>query len=372
VWTKDPAVQQKTNLIPLPPRIDKSTGDLYFGYEVASDVPLNSNGKESSARVYYGKGGRAETFVKGISLALCEGKARCKREMTISRAERKVIELGQNQLIAVVDPQENIGETSGTDNKIVVTIDDFLVEDIRHIMRNTGWPIAAGVQERWFAGEERIADISASADGFDFSGEGRFLDTSLVKMDWVIQNAPLASGTQGAINKLIDPTRYTGEGISDKIRDNIIEFRKKFKGGKIPLSDIRQRGEPLFVQSVLQDATKFGNPINEVYATVGKVGIYSLPLGFARRLARGTYEVTLQGVGIVLFDSFDFEGEQPLGCWGRWSYGPVPIPGLTTCVWNSDFQRYRKIKKRGGDFMIQSDVKQYSFAKPVTFLLEMR
>lgn len=372
VWIQEPTVQQKTNLIPLIPRIDRDTGDLYFGYEVASDVPLNSNGKESGARVYYGREGRAETFVKGISLALCEGRARCKREMIISRAERKALELGQNQLIAVVDPQENIGETSGKDNKVVVTIDDFLVEDIRHIMRNTGWPIAASVQDRWFAGEERVANISASTDGFDFSGGGRFLETRSVEMDWVIENAPLASGTQGAINKLIDPSRYGGEEIYKQIRRNILFLRTNQREREVPLSDSTQKGALLFRQTLLQDATKLGNPVNEVYATVGRIGIYSLPLGVARRVARGTYEVTFQGVGVVLFDSFDFESEQPLGCWARWSYGPVPIPGVTTCIWNSDFQVYRKVKKRGGDYMIQSDVKPYYFEKPKTFVLEMR
>jgi Family of unknown function (DUF6402) len=278
--------------------------------------------------------------------------------------------LGSNQIISTLDMGNIYPESNENDNIIFSSVDDFLVEDIRHIMRNKGWNTAAALQDFWFNGQERIANPDL---GYDYSGGNAYLLENVVSMDWIIANAPLGSRIQGIVSKLTDPTSIlTSDGLN-RLEKLVKRKRKEYNTDEFPLFDSKSSAEDLVADRIDAKETKYSSNIdNEVYAVLGRFAIRSAAIGYAVRVARGEFQVTVTGVGLFVVDSFDFAGEQSLGCWGRWDRGPSPISPGTECVGNDDFRRYRILKKRGGDFIIKSDVKIYNFATPVVTNISLK
>jgi hypothetical protein len=69
-----------------------------------------------------------------------------------------------------------------------------------------------------------------------------------------------------------------------------------------------------------------------------------------------TYQVDLSDVGIYIKDSYDFNGDQDLGCWDPVAntVGRTGLFGNSTCVGNVDFRTWRAANNRGGDFLVYS------------------
>ena len=113
---------------------------------------------------------------------------------------------------------------------------------------------------------------------------------------------------------------------------------------------------------------------------------YFLPKGAAAFVpaagnAPNRMTVTISEVGIYARDSFDFNGDQPLGIWNiedqdikkvslaPWPLNPgqVPDDGLYkadmgwTYVSNETFRKYRDKAGNGCDFLVYSDVKFFAF-----------
>lgn len=77
--------------------------------------------------------------------------------------------------------------------------------------------------------------------------------------------------------------------------------------------------------------------------------------------------VNVDRVGIYVVDSYDFDGPQDLGAWDYKSKSAhVYHPGIPQ-VTNADFREWRKKNKRGGDFLIYSDVKVTMLDQTDTF-----
>ncbi len=295
-------------------------------------------------------------------------------QATVTRAERPPMKIGENQLIATIDPHNRFPETAGKDNRVIHTIDDFLVEDIRHILRNKGWNVSASIQDIWFNGRERIADLSQPR-GIDLRGGPAYIRTDLVTIDWLFENAPIGSGIRKYVRKLTDPANYLQPEQKAFIKNNIRGLKSRYRGQPVvPIADINGSSQALLDQIVLSYGTNYlSNPYNDLYAAVGRIGLRGIPLGTAERLGDGRFRVSINGIAVFVFDSFDFGGDQPLGCWARWNIGPEPVPYVTECVGNRDFRRYRRIKKRGGDFIIQTPVKRYvTIFPPQPFIVNLR
>lgn len=69
-----------------------------------------------------------------------------------------------------------------------------------------------------------------------------------------------------------------------------------------------------------------------------------------------THRVHITQLGVYIRDSYDFNDDQPLGNWGPDEVRMMPSPRLAM-VENASFRRWRREYKRGGDFIIFSDVR---------------
>ena len=81
------------------------------------------------------------------------------------------------------------------------------------------------------------------------------------------------------------------------------------------------------------------------------------------------YRVSIEEVGICLADSYDFNGDQPLGFWDESGVSRIGFP--SNYVSNADFRAWRDRQGNtgGGDFLICSDVRTIRRRPADTFLV---
>jgi hypothetical protein len=80
------------------------------------------------------------------------------------------------------------------------------------------------------------------------------------------------------------------------------------------------------------------------------------------------YSVEIEQVGFYIFDSYDFNGLQPLGFWSQSGFSPVPMPGYDF-VENATFREWRDQHRHGGDYYVFSDLKVIRRNPPDSFVL---
>jgi hypothetical protein len=137
---------------------------------------------------------------------------------------------------------------------------------------------------------------------------------------------------------------------------------------------------------------------DDLFFTVGNFDWRFLPAGQAEYLPSsrqdrpGMLEVTINEVGVYVYDTFDFNGEQPLGFWNVDSeavrlYMPKEdyarkIPDISTDplywtgmgyveVTNQTFRRYREVVQNGLDLHLYSEVKFFPVT-PAKFMFSLR
>lgn len=145
------------------------------------------------------------------------------------------------------------------------------------------------------------------------------------------------------------------------------------------------------------------DPKDDYFLAVGNFDWRFLPMGSAELLPAqdGTPDrlrVTFTEVGIYAYDTYDFNGNQPLGYWdvdaevlqltpgpaALWSHGILSAPkdvdsdpaykknmGLVR-IGNSSFRCYRDKTKMGRDFLLYSDVKPVKLSGNRGFTFELQ
>jgi len=84
--------------------------------------------------------------------------------------------------------------------------------------------------------------------------------------------------------------------------------------------------------------------------------------------ATPAYQVRITEVGVYVADSYDFNGDQPLGFWNEKKNTMSMINPLAgTYVNNASFRDWRTANGLGGDFRVLSDVRRLKLATPDAF-----
>lgn len=101
---------------------------------------------------------------------------------------------------------------------------------------------------------------------------------------------------------------------------------------------------------------------------------------------RPGWQVEVSEVGVYIYDSFDFEGNQYLGCWSDNPDGFLPVmppaasagiggmampltPPQFTPIGNRDFREWRTRNSKGGDFLVYSDMLRVPLNPPDRFIV---
>ena len=124
--------------------------------------------------------------------------------------------------------------------------------------------------------------------------------------------------------------------------------------------------------------------LDDLTAALGNFSIYVTPLVGEVLPVIGGSVVKLHQVGFHVMDSYDFQGDQFLGTWDEstnsasfeepvhyegdpdWEEGDPPWHGA---VYNFSFRDWRTANRKGGDFLVYSDVQVLKRNPPDSFMI---
>ena len=114
----------------------------------------------------------------------------------------------------------------------------------------------------------------------------------------------------------------------------------------------------------------YGAVLDSMVAALGNFSIYVSPIAGEASLEQGRTKIRLDKVGFHVMDSFDFEGSQSLGYWDE-DANRVETGFFFggTSVSNESFREWRARDKKGGDFLVYSDVKIVTLNPPSVFIV---
>lgn len=241
----------------------------------------------------------------------------------------------------------------------------FSITQIPGIMGALSWNTAAALMNDWFSrsshsdpltGAPNTSAVTISwANGFSRSKS--VYDTLVADRIWA------NSAAQDLIRRRLVSTGLPGPGTSSTfgsvsaspaVLDNdYVNYRAVSQGLFAPLDGLAGALANFVFRVVVQGTITDTGP-SPWYA-------------FGTQRA---YRADIQRVAIYIRDSYDFNGDQELGCWDPVA-NTVSRTGIgeanATCVGNADFRTWRSANGRGGDFLIFSSPNILSTSDQFTF-----
>lgn len=243
------------------------------------------------------------------------------------------------------------------------------IRSIPRIMRGRGWVKGAALLDNWF--RRGVTD--------------RAPDTTTITMDWALR----FGRARQVYEQLLREKIWVNEAARQQIRTLLIR-KALLRPGQCSafgaLSDPVPGQDPDYInQRPAGDYTVF----DDMTAALGNFNFRVVVAGGVEAAGFGRYRVVINEVGVYIRDSFDFDGDQNLGCWSEDPdlFSPIMLPGsstpprgaglwdsfvasqtpLFTPVGNRDFRNWRTRNNRGGDFLVFSDLKRTTLNPPDAF-----
>jgi hypothetical protein len=247
-----------------------------------------------------------------------------------------------------------------------------MLSDLTHIpriMRRQGWLNGARLLDQWFSRSRAVAPAYSSSD------------TTTIRMDAWVLTFPRA---REVYDRLVRERIWSNPAARPVVTAML---RRKGLLGVSPrsfgrLTDPVPSQDPDYVnQRPAGGYTHF----DDMAAALGNFNLRVVVAGTVAPVGPGLFghQVQITEVGVYVRDSFDFEGDQYLGCWSDDPDGFFPFmppdpgagmgfsfqPPLFSPVGNRDFRAWRDRTGRGGDFLVFSDLKRVPVNPPDTFVV---
>lgn len=244
---------------------------------------------------------------------------------------------------------------------------EFSIAQIPGIIDAKGWTVAAALLRRWFAAEPNAAP------------EKGVPCLDLIKMDWVLG----FERAKAAYQKIFDQGLWKSANAKKEMT-NVLKRRGLFYARASTPVDRKSVRLPSTHADHIQFVGVGGGswemataPIDHLTAALARFNLHVVALGGVEGSsgAGGRCSFTVTELGVYVRDSYDFNDEpgedQELGRWDPddKSVGRSFLSG-GTIVRNSAFRKWRSEKKKGGDYLIFSDVRYTALARPETLILE--
>jgi len=221
--------------------------------------------------------------------------------------------------------------------------------NIPRIMRHHGWANGARLLETWFNNPVTTAPVYGPPE------------TSTIRMDTWLLTFPRA---RRVYEQMIRERVWANDAARMQLRTVLARTRILGSTGTydplpLPTPDV----DPLAINF---RAVSFGfNELDDLSAALGNFVFKVAVAGDLARTSAGRTQLTVRHIGLFIRDSFDFNGTQFLGYWDDTDNSvSTKNPFSGTGVWNSDFRTWRTRNRRGGDFLVFSDVKRLTLSKP--------
>lgn len=256
-----------------------------------------------------------------------------------------------------------------------VIIEPLALSRLPGAMRNMGWNTAAALMQRWFdspAWEMSEAWKNSRTQPDPMSLSAVRCDEGIVKMDWAMQFERCREAVEIAESKLT-----TVSGIERLT--SLLEKSGWTGKGEHTLGAVTMSALQMDVVSQV-NFVRFGEAwdvLDDMYGALGKATIKVGVVGKthseedpASGQIRNFFRV--ENLGFYIRDHYDFNGLQYLGTWTEdrvltkaetvltlSPYGKIVLrlkDGPFAAVTNGDFRKYRDTTRKGGDFIIYSDI----------------
>lgn len=259
-----------------------------------------------------------------------------------------------------------MSESESTVLPIKLNAEELDITKIPEAMRQNGWVNGPILMDKWF---------SQTANN---QPEKNPPSTDLIKMDWVL-SFPRA---EMVYRKLMQEQAWVNTPARTEIKAML--QRKNMLGDKPMKFGTPKIGLP-FVDKYSTQYRLVGGYLDMAFGKIddlrGALGNFKFkvivigevePIVNHKRMPIGKHRVTINEVGIYVWDSYDFNddpGENQL--LGNWDFddnsaGRTLLNGGLT-VRNSDFRDWREKTGMGGDYLIFSDIKYTKLSQPNIF-----
>lgn len=223
------------------------------------------------------------------------------------------------------------------------------VTDLPKIMAAKGWLKGKALMDRWF---------SLPANDKPAAGKP---DTSTIKMEWVLSFNRAKNVYDDALKD-----RIWVNGNAQREIVKMLHRSKLLLAAKTdtPFGSLTRPIDAIdrdYVQYRAVTETK----LDDLGAALGKFVFRFAVEGKVSPESAGLRTITIEKVGVYVWDSYDFNGTQVLGFWDKddnsvsdsvWGFGSGSL------IDNESFRDWRKANSKGGDFYVYSDVKQLKAA----------
>lgn len=262
----------------------------------------------------------------------------------------------------------------------------FTITNLSASMRAQGFDVGAGLMDRWFAGIARVMSDAEKRGLVDpRTLPPQLIDERTVTMAWLLRFSRAATVQRTLLDEWNKGDR-AGRSLA-QLATRIRESR----GGR-PITKAMRFGDLSRPAKVIDRTCQinlqrlgsgFLDPIDDLFAAIANASIKLAVSARLEPLSAGRLRVTVDQVGTYLRDTYDFNGDQPLGSWSRTGFSraallapEIPIDPTTAdndgsfdrnrfyTVTNETFRKYRRRYNRGTDFTIFSDVRRTRLDPP--------
>lgn len=279
----------------------------------------------------------------------------------------------------------------------------FDIQDVPKAMRKVGMPMAAKLQERWFAGQENYSrssqDLQHEIDQNGARYTPAMVDSTTITMAWVLS----FDRAKKAFDELIGE-RLTTPGALDALRTALTPYKKHrdifgWPTANFDLLAFHRMFQFQFIGANASWSERIGEFIARTVTARGVPDDLTGALGAFNFYAAVRYayfdhpkpEAVVTDVSVYVRDPYEFSGDQYLGHWSPSHVAVVPahqlaggtgwldypvldgdIHGKDSVLYpvkNSDYRDWRARHGQGGDFMIYTDRLHVKLPRPIRVAL---
>lgn len=224
-------------------------------------------------------------------------------------------------------------------------------------MRAKGWNNGAALMDEWFAGAPNDKPDQGSPD------------TTTIKMDqWVLTFARAKEVFDAMVREKVWMNDAAKQALKLVLRRKGLLGPVISRFGNLSAPAAMVHPDQINFRVVGAGMAVYLAPLDDMYAALGRFAIYCAAQGQVSPLGPKQHQISIDGVGFYVRDSYDFNGDQDLGHWNfsTGDVGKLPSFGSDN-VTNQNFRDWRTRNKKGGDFFVFSDIKILRMTPPQTF-----
>ena len=245
---------------------------------------------------------------------------------------------------------------------------EFQLVEIPAVMQHSmSAPQGAELIRQWFSSPAFVMAESWRLGNVSLLGvPSQNLNTTTIKMKWVLGNSAVASGKLSHLeNNLVTTPAAAAELRRVLQRQQFLTGQRQAIGTSRDVVVLHETAH-LNAQGV-----KWGMSVSPIDCALGSFTLHMAVSGFVQPITpqgtSKTHEVQINELHFYLRDSYDFTTDrEPLGSWNRTGASVSPYGFGMYFAENKVFRQWRAKHGKGGDFLVFSDLLSKKLPRSIT------